>query len=131
MRTPNPSLDQSAEFSRFPEQLGSLGFRGHRGVVVVNDVSFAPAGVEVVGQRSGLRAYCQVRGVKGDGMVPGSRADSIPGTRDRHLPRLQSCVISRGEAAIGGEAGQSSISEIARDQSSDVCPAPAGWFGAP
>ena len=84
----DPRLDQRMKLGRLHEQFIGLRLCGDRGVVVVDDISLAPTGVEIVCKRGGLVADCQSRGLECDSMVAGSCADTVAGASNGDLSSL-------------------------------------------
>ena len=78
MRRGQPALYQSVKLIPLVHELVRFGLGGHRGVHIVDDVPFAPAGAEVVGQCGGFRTERQGCSFEGDFVVPARALTRYP-----------------------------------------------------
>jgi len=92
--------------SRPSGQFGGLRFRYHVSGVIIDDVSFAPASLEIIREMAASgpeheASHFECRLV----VARNCGGDPIAGTSERQLGKLEDCIIGGSKGAVWREAG--------------------------
>ncbi len=116
----DPALDELVELGRFLHNLLGFGFCRDVRARVVDHITLAAAGLEVVGVLVGVGAGGEPDALERNLVMAGLGGHAVAGAGNRHV-RCQQCrVVCRCELPIRREACDSGVSRIARDKRADV-----------
>ena len=112
----DPLIDERLKLACLLQQFVRLRFRRHLPRVVVDRISLAAAGLEVVSVRRSLFAQRRLPGFEGLLVTAQSCAHPVAGTGYRRFRQSEDGVIGDGEAPIRREPGQTGICHITCDE---------------
>src|SRR5271167_2681660 len=113
----DPGFHKAVVLSRLSGQFAGLRLRYHLGGVIIDDVSFASARFEIIGEMAASGPEDEAGRFECGLVVAWNRSgDPVAGTSERQLGKLEDCVVRSGKRAIGREAGNASVSHIADDE---------------
>jgi hypothetical protein len=110
----NPLLDELPKRVSLLHELANLGFRGHIRRIIIKHVALPAAGLKIAYERRYTPPHRQLHGFKG-GDVMSLSHDTLAGTGNRHLRKLQDGIVSRGKLAVRREARHLRIAQVTRD----------------
>jgi len=97
----NPSFDEIQKLLHFGYDFLGLSFRSHIGIVIINDISLAPASVKIISIRLGWLTNGDSHALKRSLVVCGTSAHAIASTKDCHLRSLQGRIVGSGKTPVG------------------------------
>jgi hypothetical protein len=115
----NPLLNERPKLLSLLHELLRLGLCHHLGVVIVENVALAPARIKVARQGRDTCSKRKLHGFKRSLVVSGPH-DAVARTGNGHLGKLEYGVVSRGKLAVGREAHNPRVLEVARNNGTQV-----------
>ena len=113
----DPALDQDLVLSGCFEQFRCLGIGGPLGGVIIDQVSLAPTGFEVVRESPSCGTEDESGGFERNLAVTWKRGGNpIASAGKSHLGQLEDCVVGGGECAVGGQARYGGIIHVSRNE---------------
>lgn len=112
----DPKFDELNEILRFRQDLLRLSVGGNRGVVIIDHVALAAAGLEEIERLGGGRSKRQSSGFECQAVMAGRGREAITRARNGHFRSLQCSVVGRRKAAVVRQLLNGCVLKIAFDE---------------